>query len=79
MGSALSLATKHPFVIAFAMTDSVYSHTWKDNKVYDVRYGSVEEPIYEEDSEPYIHLSKDDLDCLSEHALGFDRDELGIT
>ena len=79
MGSALSLATNHPFLIVFAMTDSVYGHTWKKDKVYDVRYGTIEEPIYEEDSEPYIHLAKEELDCLSEHALGFDRDELGIT
>ena len=78
MGSALSLATNHPFLVVFAMTDSVYGHTWKKDKVYDVRYGTIEEPIYEEDSEPYIHLAKEELDCLSEHALGFDRDELGI-
>jgi hypothetical protein len=57
MGSALSLATNQPFLIVYAMTDSVYSHTWKRDHVYDdVRFGTIAEPIYEEDSEPYIHF-----------------------
>jgi hypothetical protein len=79
MGAALSLATNRPFVLVFAMTDSVYSHTWDKNKVYDVRFGTVAEPQLPEDSEPYIHFSKNDLTCLSDSALGFDRDELGLT
>jgi|TARA_R110000796_G_scaffold31517_2_gene83517 hypothetical protein len=79
MGAALSLATGHPFVLVFAMTDSVYSHTWKAGKEYDVRFGTIAEPIYEEDSEPYVHLSKDEMTCLSEHPLGFDREEMGLT
>jgi len=78
MGGALSLSTNHPFVIVFAMTDSVYSHTWDKNKVYDVRFGTIAEPILPEDSEPYIHFSKNELDCLSDKPLGFDREELGI-
>jgi len=78
MGSAFSLATNQPFVIVYAMTDSVYSHTWKRDHVYDVRFGTIAEPIYEEDSEPYIHFSKDELECLSPHPLGFDREEMGL-
>ena len=60
------------------MTDSVYSHTWKRDHIYDVRFGTIAEPIYEEDSEPYIHFSKDELECLSPHPLGFDREEMGL-
>ena len=78
MGSALSLATNQPFVIVYAMTDSVYSHTWKRDHIYDVRFGTIAEPIYEEDSEPYIHFGKDELECLSPHPLGFDREEMGL-
>ena len=66
------------FVIVYAMTDSVYSHTWKKDYVYDVRFGTIAEPIYEEDSEPYIHFGKDELECLSSHPLGFDREEMGL-
>ena len=79
MGAALSLATNQPFVLVFAMTDSVYSHTWDRNKVYDVRFGTIAEPQLPEDSEPYIHLSKYELVCLSDQALGVDREELGLT
>ena len=78
MGSALSLATGHPFVLVFAMTDSVYSHTWQPKKEYDVRFGTIAEPVYEEDSEPYVHLSKEELTCLSDKPLGFDREEMGL-
>ena len=78
MGAALSMATNHPFVIVYAMTDSVYSHTWQRDKVYDVRFGTIKEPIYEEDSEPYIHFSRDELECLSPHPLGFDSEEMGL-
>tara|TARA_R100001082_G_scaffold104952_1_gene76705 strand:+ start:280 stop:759 length:480 start_codon:yes stop_codon:yes gene_type:complete len=79
MGAALSLATNRPFVLVFAMTDSVYSHTWAKDKVYDVRFGTIAEPQLPEDSEPYIHLHQTDLVCLSDSPLGFDRDELGLT
>ena len=48
-------------------------------QVYDVRFGTVAEPQLPEDSEPYIHFSKNELTCLSDSALGFDRDELGLT
>ncbi len=30
------------------------------------------------DSEPYIHFGKDELECLSSHPLGFDREEMGL-
>ena len=78
MGAALSLATNRPFVLVFAMTDSVYSHTWAKDKVYDVRFGTIAEPQLPEDSEPYIHLHQTALGCLSDSPLGFDRDELGL-
>ena len=70
MGAALSQATNYPFVIVYAMTDSVYSHTWRADYPYDVRFGTVAEPVYEEDSEPYIHFNKDELECLSPHPAG---------
>ena len=45
---------------------------------YDIRMNINATPNYDEDNEPYIHIPKEHLTCLSDVPLGFDRDEIGL-
>ena len=77
-GSSFAVATGVPFITVYAMTDGIYMHKWMSDFTYDVRMNEMEEPIYDEDCEPYIHIPKEYLTCLSDKPLGMDRDEIGI-
>ena len=53
------------------MTDGIYMHKWMPDFIYDVRMNEMEEPIYDEDCEPYIHIPKEYLTCLSRCAVRY--------
>ena len=77
-GSSFALATGVPFIIVYAMTDGLYMHEWKEDHVYDVRMNISDNPTYDEDNEPYIHIPQEDWVCLSDKPLGMDRNEIGF-
>lgn len=77
-GCSFALSTGYPFIIVYAMTDGVWMHEWKPGFQYDVRMNISDNPTYDDDNEPYIHIVKEDLICLSDKPLGMDRNELGF-
>ena len=77
-GASYAVSTNIPFIIVYAMTDSVWYHQWVPEHVYDVRMNINETPTYEEDNEPYIHIPKSMMTCLSDKPLGMDRNEIGL-
>ena len=77
-GASYTHATGVPFIIIFAMTDGVYYHEWDPNHIYDIRMNLSTEPTYQDDNEPYAHIPKDMLICLSNKPLGMDRNEIGL-
>jgi hypothetical protein len=60
------------------MTDGIYMHMWNKFVTYDVRMNVSDNPTYDEDNEPYIHIPSKDWVCLSEKPLGMDRNEIGF-
>ena len=78
-GSSFALATGVPFIIVYAMTDGLYMHEWNKDSVYDVRMNVSDNPTYDEDNEPYIHIPQEDWVCLSDKPLGMDRSEIGFS
>ena len=77
-GSTYALATGVPFIAVFAMTDGVYYHEWDPDHTYDIRMNVSPNPTYEDDNEPYAHIPKDMIKCLSDQPLGMDRSEIGL-
>ena len=77
-GAAYAQATGVPFIIVYAMTDGLYYHEWDPDYIYDIRMNICEEPTYEDDNEPYAHIPKDMLKCLTDKPLGMDRKEIGL-
>ena len=57
---------------------AIWMHKWMPDYVYDIRMNINPTPNYDEDNEPYIHIPKEHLTCLSDVPLGFDRDEIGL-
>ena len=78
-GAALARATGVLFIIVYAMTDSLFYHMWRQNHKYDVRMNLSENPTELDDNEPYIHIPKDMIECITDTPLGLDRKEIGIT
>ena len=78
-GSSFALATGVPFIIVYAMTDGIYMHEWDKDATYDVRMNVSDNPTYDEDNEPYIHIPQEDWVCLSDKPLGMDRSEIGFS
>tara|TARA_R100000935_G_scaffold30320_1_gene50646 strand:- start:97 stop:564 length:468 start_codon:yes stop_codon:yes gene_type:complete len=77
-GSSFALATGNPYITVYAMTDGVYMHEWKPGFKYDIRMNVSENPTYDDDNEPYIHIAKEDLVCLSTTPLGMDSNQIGF-
>jgi len=77
-GASYTLATGIPFISVFAMTDGLYYHEWEKDTIYDIRMNVNPTPQYEEDNEPYVHIHKDKITCLSDKPLGMDRNEIGF-
>ena len=73
------MATGVPFIIVYAMTDGIYMHEWNKDATYDVRMNISENPTYDEDNEPYIHIPQEEWICLSDKPLGMDRSEIGFS
>jgi hypothetical protein len=64
--------------VVYGMTDGIWMHEWMPKHQYDIRMNINATPNYDEDNEPYIHIPKEHLTCLSDVPLGFDRDEIGL-
>ena len=77
-GASFARATGIPFIMVWAMKDSVWMHEWMPNYQYDVRMNINDTPTYDEDNEPYVHFPKSIATCLSDKPLGLDRDEIGF-
>ena len=77
-GASFSQLTGHPFITVYGMTDGIWMHESMPDFVYDIRMNKNPTPNYDEDNEPYIHIPKEHLTCLSDVPLGFDRDEIGL-
>ena len=77
-GASFATATKVPFITVYAMTDGLYYHEWDPNHVYDIRMNLSPDPTYDDDNEPYAHIPKDMIKCITDKPLGLDRNEIGI-
>ena len=77
-GASFARSSGVPFIIVWAMKDSVWYHQWDPEHEYDIRMNLKEDPKFEEDNEPYVHFPKDICKCLSEKPLGLDREEIGF-
>ena len=77
-GASFATTTGVPFIIVYAMTDGIYMHQWNKFFTYDVRMNISDNPTYDEDNEPYIHIPAKDWVCLSDKPLGMDRNEIGF-
>jgi|TARA_E500000318_G_scaffold73931_1_gene68583 hypothetical protein len=77
-GAMYAQSTGVPFITVYAMTDGLYYHKWDPDHIYDIRMNINPDATYEEDNEPYAHIPKDMLKCLSDKPLGLDRSEIGI-
>jgi hypothetical protein len=77
-GASYARSTGVPFITVFAMTDGLYYHQWDPNHVYDVIMNLSPNPEYDDDNEPYAHIPKHMIECISEQPLGMDRNEIGL-
>lgn len=75
-GAQLAMATGHPFVIVFCLTDGVWYHQWSPYQKYDIRFMVHEKSRFTENSEPYTYFAKDMLECLSDKPVVMDRSDL---
>jgi hypothetical protein len=65
-GAMYAQSTGVPFITVYAMTDGLYYHKWDPDHIYDIRMNINPDATYEEDNEPYAHIPKDMLKCLSQ-------------
>ena len=77
-GASYARSTGVPFITVFAMTDGLYYHQWDPNHVYDIIMNLSPNPEYDDDNEPYAHIPKHMIECISEQPLGMDRNEIGL-
>lgn len=77
-GASYARSTGIPFIIVFAMTDGLYYHQWSPTHVYDVMMNLSTQPEYDDDNEPYAHIPKHMIECISDQPLGMDRNEIGL-
>lgn len=77
-GASYTRSTGVPFITVFAMTDGLYYHQWDPNHVYDIIMNLSPNPEYDDDNEPYAHIPKHMIECISEQPLGMDRNEIGL-
>jgi|TARA_R100000664_G_C2742725_1_gene130939 hypothetical protein len=77
-GASYARSTNIPFIIVYAMTDGLYYHEWDPNHLYDIRMNLSQDPKYDEDNEPYVHIPVNMLKCISDKPLGLDRNEIGF-
>jgi|TARA_R100001460_G_scaffold107286_1_gene155763 hypothetical protein len=77
-GASYAESTKVPFILVYAMKDSVWCHEYDPKFKYDLRMNVNTSPESDEDNEPFVHIPKDKMICLSDKPLGMDRNEIGI-
>jgi hypothetical protein len=77
-GSVFAQATGVPFITVYAMTDGLYMHQWQPEHNYEVIMNLSQDPQHVDDNEPYIHIPKNMIECISELPLGMDRKEIGL-
>lgn len=77
-GASYARSTNIPFIIVYAMTDGLFFHKWDPNHTYDIRMNLSKDPTYIDDNEPYAHIPKDMIECITDKPLGMDRNEIGL-
>jgi hypothetical protein len=60
------------------MTDGLFYHEWDNSHEYDVRMNIKPEAVYDDENEPYAHIPRDMIKCITDKPLGMDRNEIGF-
>ena len=77
-GASYTRSTGIPFIVVYAMTDGLFYHEWDDKHEYDIRMNISPEAKYDDDNEPYAHIPRDMIKCITDKPLGMDRNEIGF-